>query len=105
MEFLIATEAVAPINIPSQVKAAQLTTGITSSHGRNGLDASITSILSVSIFTSGSPATRYARVDTTPIERLHIKITLTDFTSETLSRAPIYLPDSASPAYAKPSIK
>ena len=56
IELRMSFDAVAPIYIPSQVKAAQPTTGIRSSQGRYCLAASITCISEVMTFNIGTPA-------------------------------------------------
>lgn len=56
MELRISLEPVAPMYIPSHVKAAHPTIGIRTSHGRKSRAASTTTASEVIIFNRGTPA-------------------------------------------------
>ena len=56
MAFRISLEAVAPMYMPSQVKAAQPIIGIRSNHGRYSRDCSITAASEVMTLSIGTPA-------------------------------------------------
>ena len=56
IELRISLEPVAPMYIPSHVKAAHPTTGIRTSHGRKSRAASTTTASEVIIFNRGTPA-------------------------------------------------